>query len=53
MFTDKMESIECKGEAEFHSVTNMNCKPEGDALDLDELRGTNPSSNSLMVIKVT
>ena len=53
IFVDKMESSECKGEAQFHSVTNTNHKHEGEALDLDELRGSNPSSNSLMVIKVT
>ena len=50
---DKMESIEQKGEVEFHFVTNMNCEHEGEALNLDELRGSNPSSDSLMVIKVT
>ena len=36
------ESIECKGEAEFHSVTDRNYKQEGET-----------SLNSLMVIKVT
>ena len=48
-----IESIEHKGEAKFHSVTDMNCKQEGEALDLDEQVGSNPSSNSLMVSKVT
>ena len=41
-----------QSEAKFHSVTNMNCKHEGEALGLDEPRGSKPSSNSLMVIKV-
>ena len=49
----KMESIKYEGEAEFPSVTNMICKQEGEALDLDEQAGSNPSSNSLMMIKVT
>ena len=48
-----MELTECKGEAEFHSVTYMNCKQEGEVLDLDEQVDSNPSSNSLMVGKVT
>ena len=48
-----MESVEYKGKAEFHSVTDMNCGQEGEALDLDEQGGSNPSSDSLMVIKVT
>ena len=48
-----MESIECAGEGKFHFVTNMNCEHEGEALDLDEQRGSNPNSNSLMMIKVT
>ena len=39
-----MEPIECEGEAEFHSVTNMNCKQEGDVLDLDQQVGSNPNS---------
>ena len=47
------ELIECKGEAKFHSVTNTNCKQEGEVLDLDEQVGSNPSSYSLMVSKVT
>ena len=45
--------IECKGEAEFHSVINTNCEQEGKVLHLDEQVGSNPSSNSLMVCKVT
>ena len=48
-----MELIEHEGEAKFHSVTNINCKQEGEALDLDEQVDSNPSSNSLMVSKVT
>ena len=48
-----MELIECEGEAKFHSVTYMNCKQEGEALDLEEQVSSNPSSNSLMVSKVT
>ena len=48
-----MESIECEGEAEFHSVTHINCKQESEGLDLDEQVNSNPSSNSLMVSKVT
>ena len=48
-----MESIECKGEAKFHSVTNMNHEQEGEAFDLNEQCGSNPGSNSLMVIKAT
>ena len=48
-----MESIECESEAKFHSVANMNCKQEGEVLDLDEQVDSNPSSNSLMVSKVT
>ena len=44
-----MESIEHEGETKCHSVTNMNCKQEGEVLDLDELGGSNPSSNALMV----
>ena len=49
----RMESIECKGEAKFRSITDMNCKEEGEVLDLDEQVDSNPSSNSLMVSKVT
>ena len=48
-----MESIECKGEAKFHSVTDTNCEQEGEVLDLDEQVDAKPSSNSLMVNKVT
>ena len=48
-----MESIEHEGEAKFHSVTNMNHEHKGEAFDLDEQGGSNPSSDSLMVIKVT
>ena len=48
-----MESIECEGDAEFHSVTDMNHEYQAEALDLDEQGGSNPYSNSLMVIKVT
>ena len=51
--TSTMESFECKGEAKFHSVTNMNHKQESEALDLDEQGSSHPSSNSLMVYKVT
>ena len=47
-----MELIECEGEANFQSVTYMNHKQEGEALDLDKQRGSNSSSNALMVIKV-
>ena len=48
-----MEPIECKGKAEFHSVTDMNCKQEGEALELDEQVALRSSSNSLMMSKVT
>ena len=48
-----MELIEHKGETEFHSVTDMNHKQEGEVLDLNEKVDSNPSSNSLMVRKVT
>ena len=48
-----MQSIECKGEAKFHSVTNMNCEKEGEVLDLDEQVDSKPRSNSLMMSKVT
>ena len=48
-----MESIECEGEVEFHSFTNMNHKQEGEVLDLHEQPDSNPSSNSFMVSKVT
>ena len=48
-----MELIECEGEAKFHSVTNMNYEQEGESLDLDEQISSNPSSNSLMMSKVT
>ena len=47
-----MEPIECKGETDFHSVTNMNHEQEGEVLDLDGQVDSNPSSNSLMAIKV-
>ena len=47
-----MELIECKGEAKFHSVTDMNHKQEGEVLNLDEQVDLNPSSNSLVVSKV-
>ena len=52
VFVSTMELIECKGETKFHSVTNMNCKQEGEVLDLDEQVDSNASSNSLMVSKV-
>ena len=48
-----MKSIECEGESEFLSVTNMNHEQEGEALELHQQGGSNPSSNSLVVIKVT
>ena len=48
-----MELINHKGEAKFHSVTNMNHEQEGEVLDTDEQVDSNPSSNSLMVHKVT
>ena len=48
-----MELIECKGKAEFHSITDMNPKQEGEVLDFHEQVDSNPSSNSLMVSKVT
>ena len=48
-----MEPIECEGETDFHSVTDMNHKQEGKVLDLDEQVDPNPSSNSLMVSNVT
>ena len=48
-----MKLIECKGEAKFPSVTNMNYEQEGEALDLDEQVGSNPSSTSLMASKIT
>ena len=38
-----MGSIECKGEAKFHSVTDMNHEQEGEVLDLVEMGGSNPS----------
>ena len=44
---------ECEGETEFHSVTNINCKQEGQILDLDEQVDSNPNSNSLKVSKAT
>ena len=31
-----MQSIEHDGETKFHSVTNMNHKPEGETMELDE-----------------
>ena len=46
-----MESIECK--TNFHSVSDMNCKKEGEVSDMDEQVDLNPTSNSLMVSKVT
>ena len=36
MSVSTMESIECEGEVKFHSVTDMDCEQEGEALDLDE-----------------
>ena len=39
-----MELIECEGEAEFHTVTNMNHEEEGEVLDLEQ-GSSNPSSN--------
>ena len=51
--TKMMQSIECEGEAKFHSVTDMNCKQEGEVSDLDDQVGSYPSSNSLMVSKIT
>ena len=39
-----METIECEGEVEFHSVTNVNCAHEGETSELDEQGGSNPSS---------
>ena len=37
----------------FHFITDMNCKQGGKVLDLNEQVDLNPSSNSLMVSKVT
>ena len=51
--TNTMELIEFKGETTFHSVTDMNHKQEGEVLDLDEQVDSNPSSNSLIVSKVS
>ena len=48
-----MESIECKCETEFKSISDMNCKQEGEVLDMDEQVGLYLTSNSLMVSKVT
>ena len=48
-----MELIKCEGEAEFHSVSDMNHKQEGEGLDLDEQVNSNPNSNSLIESKVT
>ena len=45
--------MECKGEAQFYCVTNMNHEQEGEALDLEEEGGSNPSSNSLLVSDIT
>ena len=53
VFADRYhESIECKGEAEFHSVTDINCKHEGETLELHEQGALNPSSKSLVVVKI-
>ena len=48
-----MESTECACATEYHSVRDMNCKQEGEVTDMDEQVGLNPTSNSLMVSKVT
>ena len=48
-----MEPIKCKGETDFHSVTDMNHEQEGEVLDLDKQVDPNSSSNTLMVSKVT
>ena len=48
-----MELIECKGEAKFHSVTDMNHEQVCEVFDLDEQVDSNPSSNSLIMSKVT
>ena len=48
-----VELIEYKGESEFHSITNKNHEQDGMGLDLDEQVDSNPSSNSLMISKVT
>ena len=49
----KMELIEHKCETEFHTISNINCKQGGEVLDMDEQVDLNPTSNSLMVSKVT
>ena len=38
-----MELIECKGEAKFHSVIDMNHEQEGEVLDLDDMGSSKPS----------
>ena len=48
-----MEPIECKGENDFHSVTDVTHEQESEVLDLDEWVDLNPSSNSFMVTNVT
>ena len=41
--TSMMESIQCEGESEFHSLTDMNCEQVAEVLDLNEQVGSNPS----------
>ena len=48
-----MELIDWKCETKFHSICNMNCQQEGEVLDMDEQVSLNPTSNSLMISKVT
>ena len=52
-FGNTIKLIECEGETEFHSVTDMNCEQEGEVLDIHDQVDSNLSSNSLIVRKVT
>ena len=51
-YANTMKPIKHEGETEYHSVTDMNCKQEGEVSDLNEQVDLNPSSNSLMVSKL-
>ena len=48
-----MELIESKCETKFQSLSDMNCKQEGEVSDMDEQVDLNPTSDSLTVGKVT
>ena len=52
IFMDIIETIEHEGEVKFHSVTNVNCKCEGETLELYQQGGLNTSLKSLVVIKI-